>query len=298
MVIPKVSILIPTYNQPDYLRSALDSVVNQTYRNFEVIITDDSENNSIISVVDEFSKELAIKYFKNPVRKGSPDNWNEAIAKSSGQYIKFLHHDDWFTNEDSLRAFVQALEDNPHANFAFSCTNICDTNRNVIRTHCPTERELVRLRKNPVNLFPHNFVGAPSATIYRCTVNKLFDKNLKWVVDIDFYIRILKDAPLFVYIPKTAVCCTHGAPGEITLECQNNKKIELFEMMYLFNKFYNSAFPKISHIFFIWGIFLKYHVININEIRECGLNSIPWWINIFVVLNRILIPVARIFKKF
>jgi glycosyltransferase involved in cell wall biosynthesis len=297
MITPKVSILIPTYNQPDYLRYTLDSIVHQTFKNIEVIITDDSEDNSILSVVNEFSTELVIKYFKNPVRKGAPDNWNEAIAKSSGQYIKFLHHDDWFTNEDSLKAYVQALDDNPHSNFAFSCTNIYDTNHNIIYTHCPTERELVRLRKNPVNLFPRNFVGAPSATIYRRNVDKLFDNHLKWVVDIDFYISILKDNPIYVYIPKNAVCCTYGAPGQITLECLNNKKIELFEWIYLFNKIDNSAIPKFSHIFFIWRILLKYHVTTIKEIREYGFNSIPAWINILVVLNRILIPFARIFKK-
>jgi glycosyltransferase involved in cell wall biosynthesis len=297
MLPPKVSILIPTYNQPDYLRNALDSIVCQTYKNFEVIITDDSEDTVIKSVVDEFSTKLDIKYFKNPVRKGSPGNWNEAISKSSGHYIKFLHHDDWFTNKDSLQEYVHALDNIPHANFAFSCTNICDINHNIIRTHCPTERELIKLRKNSINLFPHNFVGAPSATIYRRNVNKLFDNRLKWVVDIDFYINILKEDPMFVFIPKNAISCMDGAPGQITLECQNNKSIELFEWIYLFNKIDNSAIPKFSHIFFIWRILLKYNVISIKEIREYGISSIPAWINILVVLNRILIPFMRIFKK-
>jgi glycosyltransferase involved in cell wall biosynthesis len=296
MIIPKVSILIPTYNQPDYLRYALDSIVRQTYKNFEVIITDDSEDNAILSVTDEFSGVLSIKYFKNPVRKGSPDNWNEAITKSSGQYLKFLHHDDWFTNEDSLQTYVQALDDNPQADIAFSCTNVCDIHHTIMRTHCPGERELFWLKKSPDNLFPYNFIGAPSATIYRRNVNKLFDKRLKWVVDIDFYISILKDNPLFVFIPQNAVCCTYGAPGQVTMECENNKTTELFEWIYLFNKINGSKIPKFSNIFFIWKILLKYHVTTMKEIQNSGLTRIPVWINILVVFNKILTPIVRIIK--
>jgi len=125
MITPKVSILIPAYNQPQYLRDALTSIKYQTFKDFEVIITDDSCDNSMESIVDEYP-ELDIKYYKNPVRLGSPRNWNEAIGKSSGEYIKFLHHDDWFTNTDGLQLFVQALDDNPQADFAFSCSNACN----------------------------------------------------------------------------------------------------------------------------------------------------------------------------
>jgi hypothetical protein len=127
-------------------------------------------------------------------------------------------------------------------------------------------------------------------------VNKLFDERLKWVVDIDFYISILRDNPMFVYIPKNAVCCTYGAPGEITGECENNKNIELFEWIYLFNKINGSKIPKFSNILFIWKILLKYHVTTIKEIQNSGLIRIPVWINILVVFNKILTPIIRIIK--
>jgi glycosyltransferase involved in cell wall biosynthesis len=296
MAAPKVSILIPTYNQPDYLRQALKSIAMQTYKDMEVIITDDSEDDSVLSVVTEFSSDLKIRYFKNKVRKGSPENWNEAVAKSSGEYIKFLHHDDWFADKDSLQAYVQALENNPQADFAFSCTNVCDTDRAVLYIQCPTNRELSRLRKNPVNLFPDNFVGAPSATIYRRSVNKLFDTRLKWVVDIDFYISILKENPVFVFIPKNAVCFTSGAHGQVTLECLNNKKVEMFEWIYLFNKINDSKITVLSHIFFIWILLLKHEITTINELREYNIDPVPAWIPVLVAVNPILIPFVRIIK--
>jgi glycosyltransferase involved in cell wall biosynthesis len=296
MTYPKVSILIPTYNQPEYLRHALESIVLQTYKDIEVIITDDSTDDSLFSVVDEFSTKLDIKYFKNSVRRGSPENWNESIGKSNGQYIKFLHHDDWFTTEHSLQAYVQALDENPHANFAFSCTNVCDTNRTILYTHCPTKRNLIQLRKNPVNLFPYNFVGAPSATIYRCKVNKLFDKNLKWVVDIDFYISILKENHKFIFIPEAAISCTYGASGQVTLECQNNKTIELFEWIYLFNKINRSIIPKFSNLLFFRNLLFKYHITSIQEIHKCGMDSYPVWIPFLIAINRIFIPVAKFVK--
>jgi glycosyltransferase involved in cell wall biosynthesis len=234
MITPKVSILIPAYNQPQYLRDALTSIKYQTFKDFEVIITDDSSDNSMESIVDEYP-ELDIKYYKNPVRLGSPRNWNEAIAKSSGEYIKFLHHDDWFTNTDGLQLFVQALDDNPQSDFAFSCSNACNPSGSIIRTHCPEEYQLTMLKDDPTSVFQENFIGAPSATIYRRTVNKLFDTRMKWRVDIDFYISVLKQNPEFVFIPKDLVCCMCGLQA-VTQECQNSIRIRLFEWVYLYLK--------------------------------------------------------------
>ena len=274
MDLPQVSILIPTYNQPELLKRALDSVLIQTFRDFEVVITDDSDNDEVLKVIREYSDLLEIKYFKNTVRLGSTYNWNEAIQKSSGKYIKFLHHDDWFYDENGLNYFVDALDSNPDSDIAFCDSNVYDVHQTLINVHTLNQYDIANLNKSPKYLFANNIMGSPSAIIYRRSVDKKFDLKLKWVVDIDFYYSILIVNPKFIYIPKNAICTSHGLPGQITLSCQNNKKIELFEWIYLYKKMNNRSI-NIRSLIFIWNLLYKFSIVNAQEIIDLGIKPVP-----------------------
>lgn len=105
----KVSICIPAYKHIDFLRRCLNSILEQRFTDYEVVITDDSPDDSLQKLVEEYSDER-IKYFKNKKALGSPLNWNEGIKKANGEYIKILHHDDWFSSPDSLEKYVRLLD--------------------------------------------------------------------------------------------------------------------------------------------------------------------------------------------
>ncbi len=232
----KVSICIPAYEQPDYLRICLDSILKQDYKNYEVIITDDSSDDSVSKLLQTYDTTLNISYHKNKLRKGTPQNWNEAIDKASGEYIKIMHHDDWFTQENSLSEFVRMLDEDPNVNFAYSAALVWNADTKTETLHCPSEEEIYRIRRNYKRLLPINSIGAPSATIYRRKVNKHFDINLKWVVDLDFYLSILSENGRFVFCNKPLIATTNAAPHQVTNECLNNKEMELFEWFYLYSK--------------------------------------------------------------
>jgi glycosyltransferase involved in cell wall biosynthesis len=285
---PKVSICIPTYKQPDFFRRALQSVFIQSFDDYEVIITDDSPDESVEHVVKGFQPNIKLKYYKNKERKGSPENWNEAIRLASGEYIKILHHDDWFPDKNSLIEFVKMLDENPNADFAFCSSLVCGPDQKVKYLHLPTEKQLNKLKSNPSYLFPKNIVGAPSATIYRSKLNKKFDTKLKWVVDIDFYISVLKDNKNFIFCPNPLVCTTDGASHQVTNECQNDKNIELFEWFYLYDKI--KKYPSIDfrNFIFFWDILYKYKVRSIYEIKELGIQSPPHILEAIILLQKIL----------
>ena len=84
----KVSICIPSYNQVKYLRRTIDSVLSQTYSDYEIIITDDSSTDIVFNLVREYESTGKIQYFKNKTPYGSPENWNEAIRLSKGEFVK------------------------------------------------------------------------------------------------------------------------------------------------------------------------------------------------------------------
>lgn len=233
---PKVSICIPTYKQVDYLRKTLQSVVDQTFTDYEVVITDDSPDDSVEQLLKEFRFGNKLQYVKNAEPLGSPENWNAAIRLAKGDYIKILHHDDWFSRKTSLAKFVQLLDDFPEADFGFSATEIWRVGARKPNIHCATDQQRQLLREQPEILFCGNFLGAPSTTIYRRTVKELFDPKIKWVVDIEFYVRVLKKHPVFAFTDAPLIGNIHGASHQVTQDFIYQKERELGEYIYWFNR--------------------------------------------------------------
>jgi len=258
-VSPKVSVCIPAYKQPVFFRRTLESVFEQTFKDYEVIITDDSPDDSIRCLVSEFGEDPRIRYFKNSATLGSPANWNEAINRASGEYVKILHHDDWFVDCDSLAAFVGLLDDNPQADFAFSASIVSSMNKKD-RVAAPNMHQLQSIRENPSILFYGNLIGAPSATIYRKKVQLQFDIRLKWLVDLDFYIRLLQGNGIFIFHAVPLVCTTDEAPHQITNECIANSKLQIFEYVCLYNKIFDTGSYGWKQVRFFWKLFRRLRV--------------------------------------
>src|SRR6056297_3323741 len=90
-----VSICIPTFNGQEYIEQALRSAINQTYKNIEIVISDDDSSDSTLQIVKRVkdSTTVPLKIIKHtPTSIGS--NWNNCIKESSGKYIKLLLQDD------------------------------------------------------------------------------------------------------------------------------------------------------------------------------------------------------------
>jgi len=262
---PQVSICIPAYNQVSYLRKTLESVKIQAFTDYEIIITDDSSDGSVKELVAEFDFGNKLKYVKNSKNLGSPENWNEAVRHASGEYIKMLHHDDWFTFPYSLGEYVKLLDMHPESDFAFSATSVQHSNgSNSIS--CPSLEILNQIKKNPGVLFFGNLVGGPSATIYRRKVNLQYDQKIKYVVDIDFYIRIISLNHSFQFTEQLLICTTNGAAHQVTAEF-SNKETELFEYVYLYNKINRGAQPSREQIDFFEGLFNKFNIRSLNDFK-------------------------------
>ena len=91
---------------------------------------------------DNFGNQL--NYIHHNPSLGSPANWNYALKQAKGAYIKIMHHDDYFTNPDSLSEFVALLDSNPKASFAFSATKIDLLQLNMIKYHyCSMKKSVV-----------------------------------------------------------------------------------------------------------------------------------------------------------
>lgn len=90
---PLVSVIVRTYNRPHLLRNCLESLLVQTYKNFEVMLVNDG-GEDVGGLISEFEGQLNIKYTRHPARKGRSASVNTGIKNSQGQYLSFLDDDD------------------------------------------------------------------------------------------------------------------------------------------------------------------------------------------------------------
>ncbi len=192
-MLPSISICIPAYKRTEYIKRLLDSVFIQTYKNFEVIVTDDSPDNSIEALCASYTSILPIQYFKNQRNLNTPENWNEATRKSSFEWIKLMHDDDWFSDKDSLLRFAEAIKKNPSVDFFFSAyTNVYAGNDHYQPMFLTPFWESA-LKQNAEILISRNVIGPPSVIL--CKKNAIeYDRSMKYVVDIDFYCRYIQES--------------------------------------------------------------------------------------------------------
>ncbi|MEI6019624.1 MAG: glycosyltransferase family 2 protein [Bacteroidota bacterium] len=263
----KVSVCIPTYNQTEFLSKNLDSLLQQSFKDFEIIMSDDSDRPEVENLVHAKLQGRGIPYFyhRNNNALGSPANWNKAISLAQGEYIKLLHHDDWLKDDFSLRDFVQALDKNPNADFAFCATTILNVKENTFSLHQANQSFLSELKTDALLLFNNNQIGSPSAMIYRANTKLIFDEKLSYLVDVEFYIRLLQKNKHFVFIPNALIVNTSHHPGQVTAK-SITKTIQIGEYCYLYHKLLPGIFPSKKMRVFYKDLFAWYHLNSFDEI--------------------------------
>jgi glycosyltransferase involved in cell wall biosynthesis len=233
----KVSICIPAYRQVEYLRATLRSIEQQDFQDYELIVSDDSPDDSVRDLLAGFDFGHRLRYVRNTPALGSPENWNAAVRLARGDYVKLQHHDDHFVRPDALRRFVELLDAHPDADFGFAASLVRHVDSGLERVHRPTEQQLAALRADPVALFHGNCIGAPSATIVRKGLGIEYDRRMKWLVDVDYYYRVLMRNGRFAYAPEVLVGTPTNATHQVTELCRDDAQVEIGEAMQLYAKF-------------------------------------------------------------
>lgn len=187
---PLVSIIIPTYNRAWTIGITIQSALNQTYKNTEIIIVDDGSNDNTRNIVMEFGSRISYFFKENA---GCSSARNFGINKSKGKYVAFLDSDD-FWYENKLEKQVYFLE--THKNFSVCITDIefVDSNYRVL-----SRSFLKKIIKEDGNIFKY-ILELPVMTCSYMLVSAdilkpstLFDESFKTANDFDFMLRISKD---------------------------------------------------------------------------------------------------------
>jgi len=236
---PLVSICIPAYWNRDTLRRLLSSIRSQDFRDYETIICDDTPGSGLQDVVEPFSDLPGFTYVRNEARLGSPGNWNRCLSLASGEWIKMMHHDDWFASPHGLSEFVRAARESPSAGLVFSSCHAFREGREYVFTHQPFTADGPDAEEKGImieDLLYRNQIGCPSVTMFRARSFSGFDENLLWLVDVDAYMSLMQ-AGGFRFLPEPLINVTCEAGTQITSQIGGDRLIGLRETLYLFDKY-------------------------------------------------------------
>lgn len=175
MKYPLVTCIIPVFNGEKYIESAIESVLNQTYKNIEIILADDGSTDNTPNLIRKYDGK--IRYIRQP-NAGSASARNLGISKTCGDFIGFLDSDDMW-DKDKILLQLECFENNPEI-------DICLCNIKIIN-----EKEKGILDKNYVIITPYTVC---SILIKAETLKKVgyFNINLKFGEDTDWFMRIRK----------------------------------------------------------------------------------------------------------
>lgn len=131
---PKVSICIPVYNREEMIKSALDSCVNQTYRDIEIVVVDNKSTDSTFSVALDYAKrDERIKVYQNSENIGGLRNFYESVLKSTGEYVVLLGSDDYLSY-DFVEGRMNGVSLSPNASFWSGLMAVNEKNGDEIKT--------------------------------------------------------------------------------------------------------------------------------------------------------------------
>jgi glycosyltransferase involved in cell wall biosynthesis len=169
---PLVSIVIPSSN-PRYFPECIDSAIAQTWRNVEIVVSDDCRSEAIAELVRARQSVAPIRYVKNPVRLGARGNFEQCMALARGTYVKFLNDDD-VLEPDCVATLVDAFVRIPGLTLATSNRLRIDGASRPLpdmpATRPAVERDLVIdgvSLANAAVMYGLNFIGEPSTALLR-----------------------------------------------------------------------------------------------------------------------------------
>ncbi len=180
----KLSIIVPVYNVEKYLRRCLDSLVNQSLSEIEVICINDGSKDNSLSILREYEKKYKDKI--KIIDKENEGVWKgrfDGVKKASGEYIGFVDSDDYVNEDFALKLYSNAIRNNSDIAVCGFDRIDMETNKIYSREMCKSSKYNFNIKQNPGYLLMLN--GAPWNKIFR---HELFDnmykmKNIPRVVD-------------------------------------------------------------------------------------------------------------------
>ncbi|MDG2960984.1 glycosyltransferase family 2 protein [Bisgaard Taxon 10/6] len=181
-----ISIIMPAYNAEQYIRNAIESIISQTYQDWELLIIDDNSSDNTLKIIDSYASDSRIRIFENTSNLGPAKARNLGLENAKGEYIAFLDADD-FLHREKFESQLKFMQDNrlemSHGNYCF-----CDDSGKI------SKKVYVSEKIDYFTLLKGNQFKIMTPLIVR---NKIMDLRFPEVrhEDYAFYLDCLKRIP-------------------------------------------------------------------------------------------------------
>lgn len=229
----KVSIILPVYNGAKCVSNSIDSVLNQTYTDFELIVVNDCSTDNTLEILNEYAaKDSRVKVFTNEENKKLPRTLNAGFSHASGDYLTWTSDDNMYRPE-AIEKMVGFLDTNPECGLVYTdMTLLNELNNSEIKEELRVAAPVKDLRLRSV-------CGA--CFMYRSEVAKKageYNPDLFLAEDYEYWIRISEIAPIMalhedLYIYRLRPESLSGSLKWERIKAQKLKAIELhFDYLY------------------------------------------------------------------
>ena len=230
----KISIAIPTWESYDngeqFLDDLLRTIEIQTFKDFEVVISDHSEDDYLLPKIKEFDDKFEIKYHKNENNRGNgPANMNNAISKCSGEIIKIMFQDDFFYDDEALEKIYYALSDSDKMWLLNGTNHTKDDGNSFYWDLYP--------KFNDKLLNGVNTISSPSVVAFKRQSEVIFDETLIYFMDIDYYYGMREKYGDPVFYDDILVTNRFPHENSISSNIVNKEKMMSVESEYCFQKY-------------------------------------------------------------
>jgi len=299
---PKISVCIPTYNYEKYISQAIDSVLSQTFTDFELLIADDCSSDSSDEVIKCYTKkDSRIKYIRHQKNLGMVENWNYCLRQARGKYIKFLFGDDFLVSAQALEKMYSVMEADASVSLVSSARMIVDdksvktdvwsySNKDIVENgYCAIQRCLLR----------HiNLIGEPTAVMFKTAqAIRGFNQQYRQIVDLEMWFHLLEQGRFaFLAEPLCAFRVHHQQQTAKT-----TKDIYLSEGVQIYKDYLHNESIEFK---FIDRIFLSYNCIykiwkQCYKMKELDREFARSYINEYGTLKfYMLFPIYKTYKPF
>ena len=198
---PLVSICIPAYNSEEYIKDTIESLLQQTYSNIEIVVSDDCSKDNTCEIVAGF-QDKRVKLYRNQTNLGMVGNWNRCLELGKGEFLKLVCADDMLDNTAiEKEAFV--LRNNPSVVLVESYTRLVDNDNKpkgaYHRYHVKGIVDGKKVAKKA--LIFKNYFGAPVNNMFRKTAYEKtggFDKSFTYILDFDMWVSLAMQGDVYI----------------------------------------------------------------------------------------------------
>lgn len=201
---PLVSVCIPAFRGAAHIGAAIESVLEQSHTDFELVIIDDNSSDATVAIAQSY-QDPRIRILHNPGNLGPQENWNRCLDEARGKYIKLLPQDDLLAC-DCLARQVAILDQDSRQRIAlvFCGRTIVDHDGRHIttRSYCGADTGTIASKK----LIRHclrrgtNLIGEPGSVMFRRQLSRSighFDASIPYVLDLDYWFRLLLEGDAY-----------------------------------------------------------------------------------------------------